>query len=652
LTIRLTTSQALVRYLMNQRVECDGREERFFAGMWGIFGHGNIGGVAEALQEVGPELPYYLGRNEQAMVHAAVAFAKLKNRRQAFACLTSIGPGATNMITGAATATVNRVPVLLLSGDTFTERLQDPVLQQVGSEHAGDVTANDTFRSVVRYWDRVTRPEQLIATLPEVMRTLTSPADTGAVFLALPQDLQTFAFDYPEELFAPRTWHIPRQRADRDALGRAAGWIRASKRPMIVAGGGVRYSEAAEAVRTFAEQTGIPVAETHAGKGTLAYDHPLSLGGAGVAGTKAANVVAESADLVIGIGTRYTDFVTSSKTAFQNPAVRFVNVNVFEHDALKHAAIPLVGDARAVVEELGGLLEGFDTGAAYREEVRRLNGEWDAEVERLYALDRTPISQGEIIGLVEASTEPRDVVVTSAGSLPGDLLKLWRARDVSSYQVEYGYSVMGYEIAGGLGAKLAAPDREVYVMVGDGSFLMMSTEIATAVQERLKVIVVVIDNLGYSSVGRVSEQVGSEGFGCHFRARGESGWYDGEPLQVDFASMCRAMGATAISARTREELAEALAQARAASETTCIVIPTDWHERVPGYASCWWDMATAHVSTIPAVAQARADYEREKVRQRYLMIPGHPHWSPAAGADGATSAKGRVAAEQEPVIGA
>jgi 3D-(3,5/4)-trihydroxycyclohexane-1,2-dione acylhydrolase (decyclizing) len=651
LTIRLTTAQALVRYLMNQHVEYDGKQERFFAGMWGIFGHGNIGGVAEALQEAGPEFPYYLGRNEQGMVHAAVAYAKLTNRRRAFGCLTSIGPGATNMVTGAATATVNRVPVLLLSGDTFTERLQDPVLQQVGSEHAGDVTANDSFRAVTRYWDRITRPEQLISALPEVMRTLTSPADTGAVFLALPQDLQTFAFDYPEEMFAPRTWHIPRQRADARALERAAEWIRASKRPMIVAGGGVRYSEASEAVRAFAERTGIPVAETHAGKGTLSYDHPLSLGGAGVAGTKAANVVAESADLVIGIGTRYTDFVTSSKTAFQNPAVRFVNVNVFEHDAFKHAAIPLVGDAQAVVEELGGLLEGFDTGAAYREEVRRLNREWDAEVERLYALGSTPISQGEIIGLVEASTEPRDVVVTSAGSLPGDLLKLWRSRDVSSYQVEYGYSVMGYEIAGGLGAKLADPSREVYVMVGDGSFLMMNTEIATAVQEGLKVIIVVIDNSGYSSVGRVSEQVGSEGFGCHFRARGESGWYDGETLSVDFAGMCRAMGATAINAETREELAAALEQARAASETTCIVIPTDWHERVPGYASCWWDMATAHVSTIPAVAEARADYQREKTRERYLMIPGHPHWSPPAGRDRAQRPDGPVA-EQEPVAGA
>jgi 3D-(3,5/4)-trihydroxycyclohexane-1,2-dione acylhydrolase (decyclizing) len=627
MTIRLTTSQALVRYLMNQRVDFDGGEDRFFAGMWGIFGHGNIGGVAEALQEVGPEFPYYLGRNEQAMAHAAIAYTKLKRRRQAFACLSSIGPGATNMVTAAATATVNRLPLLLLSGDTFTERLQDPVLQQLASEHAGDVTANDAFRAVVRYWDRITRPEQLISALPEVMRTLTSPADCGAVFLGLPQDLQTFAFDYPQEMFEPRTWYVPRARPDRQALEWAASWIRGSSKPMIIAGGGVRYSDAAGAVREFAEQTGIPVGETQAGKGCLPFDHPLSLGGAGVAGTKAANVVAEEADLIIGIGTRYTDFITSSKTAFQNDDVRFVNINVFEHDALKHAAVPLVGDARATVEELKATIGDYRTEVAYRQQAQRLNLEWNAEVERLYDLGRTPISQGEIIGLVEASAEPRDVVVTSAGSLPGDLLKLWRCRDELSYQVEYGYSVMGYEIAAGVGAKLAAPDREVYVMVGDGSFLMMNTEIATAIQEGIKFIIVLIDNSGYSSVGRVSEQVGSEGFGCHFRARGESGRYDGETLSVDFAAICSGLGARVLRAESRDELGAALQEAREATETTCVLVPTDWQERVPGYVSCWWDMATAQVSTIPAVAEARAEYEREKPRERYLMVPGHPHWS-------------------------
>ncbi|WP_281355599.1 3D-(3,5/4)-trihydroxycyclohexane-1,2-dione acylhydrolase (decyclizing) [Amycolatopsis acididurans] len=622
----MTTGQAIVRYLMNQYVDFDGVSERFFAGMWGIFGHGNIGGVAEALQEAGPEFPYYLGRNEQGMVHAAVAYAKLKNRRQAFACLSSIGPGATNMVTGAATATVNRLPVLILSGDTFAERLQDPVLQQVGSEHAGDQTANDSFRSVVRYWDRITRPEQLISSLPEVMRTLTSPADTGAVFLGLPQDIQTYAFDFPEQMFEPRTWYIPRLRADERQIARAAAWIRDSERPLIVAGGGVRYSEAFDALRAFAERTGIPVAETHAGKGALSYDHPLSLGGAGVAGTRAANLIAEAADLVIGIGTRYTDFTTASKTAFQHPGVRFININVFEQDTYKHAAVPLVGDARAVLEELDATLGGYETAPAYRDEVLRLNRDWNTEVERLYNLGKDPISQGEIIGAVEASTGPRDVVVTSAGSLPGDLLKLWRCRDPLSYQVEYGYSVMGYEIAGGLGAKLADLDREVYVMVGDGSFLMMNTEIATAVQDGIKIIVVLIDNRGFSSVGRVSEQVGSEGFGCHFRARSDSGWYSGQPLEVDFEAVCRGLGAEAVTVKTKSDLESALQDARESDQTRCIVIATDWHERVPGYASCWWDMATAEVSTIPAVREARQDYEKEKSRERYLMVPGHPHW--------------------------
>jgi 3D-(3,5/4)-trihydroxycyclohexane-1,2-dione acylhydrolase (decyclizing) len=626
LSIRLTTAQATVRYMINQSVDFDGEENPFFAGMFGIFGHGNIGGVAEALQEVGPEFRYYLARNEQAMVHSAIAFAKLKNRRQALACLSSIGPGATNMVTGAATATINRLPVLLLAGDTFTERLQDPVLQQIGSEHLADVTANDAFRPVVRYWDRITRPEQLITALPEVMRVLTSPADTGAVFLGLPQDVQTFAFDFPEEMFDPRVWPIPRLRADQRQLARAAQWIRQSTRPLIIAGGGVRYSDATARLREFAERTGIPVAETHAGKGALNYDHPLSLGGAGVAGTRAANLIAESADLVIGVGTRFTDFTTASKTAFQNENVRFVNINVFEQDAYKHAAIPLIGDARAVIDELDAVLGAYRTSAGYQGEVLRLNREWNTEVQRLYDLNRTPISQGEIIGAVEASAAPRDVVVTSAGSLPGDLLKLWRCRDPLSYQVEYGNSVMGYEIAGGLGAKLAAPEREVYVMVGDGSFLMMSSEIATAVQEGLKLIVVVIDNCGYSSVGRVSEQVGSEGFGCHFRERGESGWYDGKPLTVDFVAICRGLGATAQAVGTRHDLEAALKEAREAVRTTCIVVETDWHERVPGYASCWWDMATAEVSTIASVRAARVEYENDKPKERYLMIPGHPHW--------------------------
>jgi 3D-(3,5/4)-trihydroxycyclohexane-1,2-dione acylhydrolase (decyclizing) len=624
-TVRLTTGQAVINYLAVQHVERDGVEHRFFAGLWGIFGHGNIGGVAQAIQQVEADFPYYLTRNEQSMVHAAVGYAKLRNRLGAFACLSSIGPGATNMVTGAASATINHVPVLLMAGDSFAERVQSPVLQQLEWPQSQDTTVSDTFRPVVRYWDRINRPEQVITVMPEVMRVLTSPAETGAVFLGLPQDIQTYAFDYPVEMFAKRVWSIPRNRPDRDSLATAAAWIRASRRPVIFAGGGVRYSEATDALRAFVEQTGIPVAETHAGKGSLPYDHPLSLGGGGVSGTLAANVIAPEADLVIGIGTRFTDFPTASKTAFQDPAVRFVNINVAEFDAYKHAAVPLVGDARATLEELAVAMGDYSTSAAYRERVAALNREWDAEVERVYHHSVGEIlTQGEVIGAVEAATDARDVVVTSAGSLPGDLLKLWRSRDASSYQVEYGYSTMGYEIAGGVGAKLAAPDREVYVMVGDGSFQMMSNEITTAVQEGLKLIVVIVDNKGFSSVGRVSEQVGAEGFGCHYRLRGPSGAYDGPEMRLDFVKMCQGMGARSLEVTTLDELRTALAAARAGTETVCIVVQTDWDERVEGYANSWWEMATPQVSEMPAVNAARVEFDRNKGRQRYLMIPGAP----------------------------
>ncbi len=625
-TVRLTTGQAIINYLAQQHVERDGVENPFFAGLWGIFGHGNIGGVAQAVQQAGPRFPYYLTRNEQAMVHAALGYAKLRNRLGAFACLTSIGPGATNMVTGAASATINRVPVLLLAGDAFTERVQSPVLQQLEHPFSQDTSVNDAFRPVVRYWDRISRPEQLITALPEVLRVLTSPVETGAAFLGLPQDVQTYGFDFPVEMFEPRTWHIGRPRPDRDAMVRAAGWIREAKRPVIFAGGGVRYSEAAEALRAFAEQTGIPVAETHAGKGSMPYDHPLSLGGAGVSGTLAANQIAPEADLVIGIGTRFTDFPTASKTAFQDPDVRFVNINVAEFDAFKHAAVPLVGDARATLEELAVAVGDYRTAPEYQARVAQLNREWDAEVERVYHHSVGEIlTQGEVIGAVEASTEPRDVVVTSAGSLPGDLLKLWRSRDVSSYQVEYGYSTMGYEIAGGLGAKLAAPDREVYVLVGDGSFQMMGNEITTAVQEGVKLIVVLVDNKGFSSVGRVSEQVGAEGFGCHYRLRGPTGEYDGPEMQLDFVKICAGMGARSLEVRTLPELQAALADARTGTETVCIVVQTDWHERVRGYANSWWEMATPVVSEMPAVNAARVEFDANKGRQRYLMIPGAPY---------------------------
>ncbi|MEP2530697.1 3D-(3,5/4)-trihydroxycyclohexane-1,2-dione acylhydrolase (decyclizing) [Shimia sp.] len=623
-TIRLTLGQAIVKFMINQYVEVDGIETRFFAGLWGIFGHGNIGGVAQASQQYADDMPYYLGRNEQSMVHTAVGFSKMKNRTQCMAVLSSIGPGATNMVTAAATATINRVPVLIMAGDTFSERVQAPVLQQLESEYSQEASVNDAFRPVVRYFDRLTRPEQAITALPEAMRVLTSPADTGAVFLGIPQDVGTFAHDFPVELFHKRVWTIPRNRADKALIERAAEWLKQAKRPLILAGGGVRYSQAEGVLRDFAAKTGVPVAETHAGKGSLLYDDPLSLGAAGVAGTKGANEVASEADLVVSIGTRLTDFSTGSKSIFANPNVRFININTFELDSYKHAAIPLTGDAKATLEDLLSLLADFDTGDAYRKEMADHNAWWDAEVQRLYQMDLEPIAQSAVIGTVEASTDPQDVIVTSAGSLPGDLQKVWRCRETLSYQVEYGNSVMGYEIPGAIGAKMAAPDREVYCMVGDGTFMMNPADLALVTQERMKVIFVLVDNQGFSSVGRVSEQVGSEGYGCHYRYRTQSGRYDGEPIVLDLPKVAQGLGLDTIEVESREELAAALDKARASSASSLIYVRTDWHERIPGYSSSWWDMATAQIAETPGTQEAREDYLKNKPRQRYLMLRSEP----------------------------
>ncbi|MCB0122093.1 MAG: 3D-(3,5/4)-trihydroxycyclohexane-1,2-dione acylhydrolase (decyclizing), partial [Caldilineaceae bacterium] len=472
-TVRLTMAQALVRFLKNQYVERDGIEQRFFAGCFGIFGHGNVAGMGQALHQY-PEFRYYQTRNEQAMVHTAAAFAKQSNRLRTLACTSSIGPGATNMITGAAAATVNRLPVLLLPGDIFARRNVAPVLQQLESEHSQDISVNDCFKPVSRYWDRINRPDQLILALPEAMRVLTSPAETGAVTLALPQDVQAEAHDYPTALFNKRIWRIARNRADWQAIQRAAALIRQAKKPLIIAGGGVLYSEATDTLRTFVEATWIPVGETMAGKGSLHYEHPLCLGAVGATGTSAANLIAKEADLIIGIGTRYSDFTTASKTQFQHPDVQFININVAEFDAFKHNALPLVGDAKVILEELTDALDGYTNSTENREEAQRLHNEWEAEVDRLYNLqmaDSGLAVQSGLIGAVNDAGDPEAIMVCAAGSLPGDLHKLWRTRHTKQYHLEYGYSTMGYEIAGGLGIKMAAPDREVYVLVGDGSYL-------------------------------------------------------------------------------------------------------------------------------------------------------------------------------------
>jgi 3D-(3,5/4)-trihydroxycyclohexane-1,2-dione acylhydrolase (decyclizing) len=620
-------AQALVRFLASQYVERDGIEQRFFAGCWGIFGHGNVGGIGQALHERPDDLRYYQARNEQGMVHAACGYAKMRDRLATFACTTSIGPGATNMVTGAALATINRIPVLLLPGDVFSSRTPDPVLQQLEVPWSGDVSVNDVFRPVSRYFDRIMRPEQVVPAALAAMRVLVSPADTGAVTLALPQDVQAEAFEVPDDFLEKRTWHVERRLPEAAAIVRAAELIGAAKRPLIVAGGGVIYSGATDALRKWVDATGIPVAETQAGKGALPFDHPLALGGIGVTGTSAANHVAREADLVVGVGTRWTDFTTGSKTAFQDPRVRFINVNVAEFDAYKHSGLALVGDARATIVALAGW--SYSVEPSYREKVERLTREWSAEVDRLYSLGHTPLpAQSEVIGAVNEAAGPRDVVVCAAGSMPGDLHKLWRARDPKGYHVEYGFSTMGYEIAGGLGVRMAAPDREVYVLVGDGSYLMLAQELVTAVQERIKIVVVLVDNHGYASIGGLSRSLGSEGFGTHYRYRnaGSLGLDregpQGDSLPVDLAANAASLGALSERVRTIVELRAALAEAKRVEDRPYVItIEADRYEGVPAYES-WWDVAPAEVSGLGDVRASRARYEKgRKTVRRHLRPP-------------------------------
>jgi 3D-(3,5/4)-trihydroxycyclohexane-1,2-dione acylhydrolase (decyclizing) len=622
--MKLTVAQALVRFLAQQYVERDGVEHRFFGGCFGIFGHGNVAGIGEALYESPDQLTYFQGRSEQGMVHAAVGYARMRNRLGTLACTSSIGPGATNMVTGAALATVNRLPVLLLPGDVFASRRPDPVLQQLEDPSAGDVSVNDCFRPVSRYFDRVWRPEQLVPAALQAMRVLASQAETGAVTLALPQDVQAEAHDFPDDFLRKRVWHVPRPLPDEASLAAAVEAIRAAKRPLIVAGGGVIYSEASDALRALCEQTGIPVGETQAGKGCLPYDHPSALGAVGVTGTFAANRVASDADLVIGVGTRWSDFTTASKTAFRAPGVRFVNVNIADFDAAKHSGIALVGDAWATLERLSDLLRGWSVDDAYRAEAARLNQEWEGEVARLYSLDHAPLpAQSEVLGAVNDATAPTDVVVCAAGAMPGDLHKLWRTRDPKGYHVEYGFSCMGYEIAGGLGVKLAAPERDVYVLVGDGSYLMLSSELVTAVQEGVKLTVVLVDNHGHNSIGALSRSLGIDGFGTLFRPRrdGSLGLDSADRddhLPLDFVANAASLGARAVRAGSIAELRAALEEAKSDPRTTVIVVEVDRYEGVPSYDS-WWDVAVAEVSAAPAVRAAREEYDSARRDERSFV---------------------------------
>jgi 3D-(3,5/4)-trihydroxycyclohexane-1,2-dione acylhydrolase (decyclizing) len=617
MTRRLTVAQAIVAFLQNQFVERDGAQHRFFEGCYGIFGHGNVAGLGQALEQ-NRGLRYYLFRNEQAMVHAAVAFAKTSFRLRTMVCTSSIGPGATNMLTGAALATINRLPVLLLPGDIFARRNVAPVLQQLESPATQDISVNDCFRTVSRYWDRIQRPEQILTSLPEAVRVLTSPAETGTVTLSLPQDVQTEAFDFPDEFFQKRIWTIPRSRCDQDLLKRAAAWISSAKRPLIVAGGGVLYSEAARELGEFAAATGIPVGETNAGKGSLPYNHAQAVGAIGVTGTPCANILAREADLVIGIGTRYTDFTSASKTAFQNPTVRFVNINVTEFDAYKHAALPLTGDARVTLQELRGALAGYRVDETYRARISDLRAAWKKEVERIYSVHGVEkLTQSEVLGAINDFTKPSDIMVNAAGSMPGDLHKLWRTCEPGGYHMEYGYSCMGYEIAGGLGIKMARPDRDVYVLVGDGSYLMMAQELVTSLQENIKLNIILVDNHGFASIGGLSRSLGNEGMGTEYRYA-KNGRYDGESIQVDYRANAESLGAWAVRANSIDEFKSALERGRNESRTSVIVVETELKKCVPGYES-WWDVPIAEVSEVDAVKSARAEYEKARLKERYFF---------------------------------
>jgi 3D-(3,5/4)-trihydroxycyclohexane-1,2-dione acylhydrolase (decyclizing) len=650
-SVRLTVGQALVRFLAAQEVERDGRRQRFFAGCFGIFGHGNVAGLGQALKQHEDLLPYVQGRNEQAMVHMAAGYARQRNRLGTWACTTSIGPGATNMITGAAGATINRLPVLLLPSDTFATRRPHPVLQQLEVPHDATVSVNDAFRPVSRFFDRVERPEQLVPAALEAMRVLTDPAETGAVTLALPEDVQAEAVEVPDSFLEPRVWTIWRRPPAPDALARAADLLRAADRPLIVAGGGVIYSEATEALRELVDETGIPVAETQAGRGSLRSEHELSLGAVGATGTLAANRLAREADLVIGVGTRWSDFTTASKSAFQDPGVRFVNLNVSEFDAAKHSGLALTCDARLGLEALREALAGHRAPEEWTARAREEAADWADEVARVVRaggrereagaeLPGRPErdagaglpTQAEVIGAVNDAADETGVVVCAAGSAPGDLHKLWRARDPKGYHVEYGYSCMGYEIPGGIGVKLAAPEREVFVMIGDGSYLMLPGELVTAVAENVKIVVVLVDNHGYASIGALSRSVGSAGFGTHYRRREEHQLLDApngdgpaqpaDPLPVDLAANAESLGARVIRAGSMEEVRSALDEAKTATGGPVVIhVETDRYAGVPSYEG-WWDVPVAEISDDPAVQRARREYEdARKAQRQYLDGP-------------------------------
>jgi len=614
--VKMTVSQAIIRFLQKQYVSRDSVEYPFFAGMWGIFGHGNVAGLGEALQQ--SDFPYFLSRNEQAMTHTSIAYAKAMNRMRAFACTASVGPGSTNMVTGAATATINRIPLLLFPSDIFTRRNVAPVLQQLEQPYSQDITVNDAFKPVSRYWDRIHRPDQLPWTLLEAMRILTSPDETGTATICLPQDLQTEFGEYPESLFEKRVWSIPRIRPDEAIYRRLVESIKMARKPFIIAGGGVLYSGAHEALAALASIYQIPAGETQAGKGSLPWDHSMNLGSVGVTGSLASNEAARSADLVICIGTRLSDFTSASKSLFQHPEVRFVHINVCSMDAHKLSALPIQGDAKVVLESLVQDLKGYMPNPQWVEATERLRRTWLEEADKITSADIIDglLQQPAVLKTVNEAAGTRSTVVCAAGSLPADLHKLWKTAEPGGYHMEYGYSCMGYEIAGGLGVKMACPDRHVVVMVGDGSYQMLSSELITSVQEGINITVVVLNNHGFGSIGALSASVGSAGFGTNYRFGSRSiNNENNRHLPYDIAMNARSYGIKVVTATTLDELKKAMDAASSSEHTHVIVVDVDKQQRVPSYG--WWDVPVAEISENEDVAESRLSYNVARKEQRH-----------------------------------
>ncbi|SMO41685.1 3D-(3,5/4)-trihydroxycyclohexane-1,2-dione acylhydrolase (decyclizing) [Melghirimyces algeriensis] len=640
-TVRLTTAQALIRFLNQQYVEFDGNERKFVHGIFTLFGHGNVLGIGQALEEEAGDLGVYQGRNEQGMAHAAIAFAKQRHRKQIIACTSSVGPGSANMVTAAATASANSIPLLLLPGDTFAMRQPDPVLQQVEHPHDMTLTTNDAFRAVSKYWDRVNRPEQLMTAMIQAMRVLTDPANTGAVTIALPQDVQGEAYDFPEIFFKKRVHRIDRRVPATADLQEAVTLLRRKKKPLLLCGGGVRYSEAGDVLRRFAEKFNIPYGETQAGKSAVESDHSHNLGGIGVTGNLAANRIAQEADLIIGVGTRYSDFTTASKRLFQHPELEFLTINISDYHATKLDSVKLVADARLALEALEKELEATDYRSGYTNEIKRAKDAWEKELDRLHhtcyddegfkpeiagqldevlpefaALHRSRLTQTEVIGEVNRQIDSKAVVVGAAGSLPGDLQRMWQAREPNTYHMEYGYSCMGYEISGSLGVKVAEPDREVYAMVGDGSYLMLHSELVTSLQEGKKINVVLFDNASFGCINNLQMENGMGSLGTEFRYRKpDTHQLEGGLMPIDFAKAASAYGVKTYSVRNRKELREALDDAKKQTVSTLIDIKVLPKTMTGDYES-WWHVGVAEVSGNPRVRQAYRDKEENLKRAR------------------------------------